>query len=68
MAATLKSLLARAHNGEFLGQDDGNIFRVHPLTDYFNVSEERIESAVQEVGGVVVAGVVLTTPIPTPSN
>lgn len=58
-AALLENLMDRMQQGEFLGQDDGDIWRVEHLTTHFQLSENQVLKAADDLGAIVVAGVIL---------
>lgn len=56
----LTVVLERAAVGEYVGQSDGNIFRVEHLAEQFTAGGSAIEDAVRDIPGYeIVVGVVL---------
>ena len=58
LGAVLQDLLMRADRGEFVGQDDGDVFRSEDISHHFSASPEEVEAAAKEAGLNVVVGVV----------
>lgn len=62
----LRDLLVRAETGEFVGQEDGNIFRAADLADQFRVPVEDVEYAAEDLDECfLVAGVIIPSPSST---
>lgn len=59
LGESLGELSRRALEGEFVGQDDGNIFRVDDISHHFNARAVDIVQAVRDLGGRTIAGVIL---------
>lgn len=55
----LKDLISRMENGEFIGQDDGDILRVGSIVEQCSVPVDEVHDVVNQLGYQVVADAII---------